>query len=195
MAVTTSQEPNPLTEGLERLPVHPTTLAIFGATGDLAKRKLLPAIYNLAHEGALPEQFNLIGLSRTDVGDDGFRELARESMQQFSRRKPDETVLSALVDRMRYVQCPFDEPAGYQKLAKILDDLDEDAGIVFNRLFYLSTAPEFFPVIAEALGEQELDSHEEAKVRIVVEKPFGTDLQSALELNRHLLAVFEESQI
>src|SRR2546423_5936838 len=107
MAAVTTQEPNPLTEGLERLPVHPTTLAIFGATGDLAKRKLLPAIYNLAHEGALPERFDLVGLSRRDIGDEGFRNQARQSIEQFSRRKPDEKVLSALVGRMRYVSCPF----------------------------------------------------------------------------------------
>jgi glucose-6-phosphate 1-dehydrogenase len=193
MAVVT--EPNPLTEGLERLPVHPTTLAIFGATGDLAKRKLLPAIYNLAHEGALPERFNLIGLSRGDIGDDGFREQAREAIQSFSRRPPDDKVLSSLVDRMRYVSASFDDPDGYEQLGKIMDGFDEEAGIAFSRLFYLSTAPMFFPVIGEALGEHGLNRHDEAEVRIIVEKPFGTDLASALELNRRLLSVFDESQI
>ncbi|MBA2751322.1 MAG: glucose-6-phosphate dehydrogenase, partial [Actinobacteria bacterium] len=90
MATETSSEQdpeNPLSEGLERLPVHPTTLTIFGATGDLAKRKLLPALYNLAHEGALPERFNLIGCSRTEYSDDEFRELAKESIEEFSRRE------------------------------------------------------------------------------------------------------------
>src|SRR3954469_2806217 len=140
-------EPNPLTEGLERLPVHPTTLAIFGATGDLAKRKLRPAIYNLAHEGALPERFNLIGVSRGDIGDDGFRQTARESIGEFSRREPDPKVLDSLVARMRYVGHSFDEDAGYEELSRIFGELDEDAGITFNRLFYLSTAPTFFPVI------------------------------------------------
>src|SRR2546423_14874530 len=100
-------EPNPLTEGLERLPVHPTTLVIFGATGDLAKRKLLPAIYNLAHEGALPERFNLIGVSRGELSDDAFREQASESIKQFSRRAADETVLNGLLSRGRYVAGPF----------------------------------------------------------------------------------------
>src|SRR3954447_21391114 len=194
MAVTT-QEPNPLTEGLERLPVHPTTLVIFGATGDLAHRKLLPAIYNLAHEGALPERFNLIGLSRGDIGDEGFREQARKSIQQYSRRKPDDKVLSSLVDRMRYVSASFDDPNGYDELRKMLDAFDEEASIVYNRLFYLSTAPMFFPVIGEALGEHGLDRHDEAEVRIIIEKPIGTDLASALELNRRLLSVFDESQI
>src|SRR4051794_40177581 len=145
MAVTT-QEPNPLTEGLERLPVHPTTLVIFGATGDLAKRKLLPAIYNLAHEGALPERFNLIGLSRGDIGDDGFRESAAESIKEFSRRDADPKVLDSLLGRMHYVGASFDDPSGYEQLGQIFDRLDEEAGLAFNRLFYLSTAPDFFPV-------------------------------------------------
>ncbi len=97
MAATTTE--NPLTEGLERLPVPPTTLVIFGATGDLARRKLLPALYNLAHEGALPARFNLVGVSRRDQTDDEFRSQAREAIAQFSRRKPDEQLLDGLVSR------------------------------------------------------------------------------------------------
>jgi glucose-6-phosphate 1-dehydrogenase len=189
------QQPNPLTEGLERLPVHPTNLAIFGATGDLSKRKLLPAIYNLAHEGALPERFNLIGISRSDIGDDGFRDVARESIQEFSRRKPDPKVLDSLIERMHYIGSPFDNLDGYDKLRALFDQLDQDAGIVFNRLFYLSTAPEFFPVIAGKIGEKGLNHRDDAQVRIIVEKPFGHDLESALALNRELLSVFHESQI
>src|SRR5881409_1893651 len=115
----TQEEPNPLTEGLERLPVHPTTLVIFGATGDLAKRKLLPAIYNLAHEGALPERFNLIGVSRTEVPYEDFRESAAESIKQFSRREPDERVLGSLLERMRYVAGTFDDSSMYERLGKV----------------------------------------------------------------------------
>ena len=85
----TVTEENPLVEGLERLPVGPTTMTIFGATGDLARRKLLPALYNLAHEGALPERFNLIGVSRGEESDDDYRQWAREAIAQFSRRPPD----------------------------------------------------------------------------------------------------------
>src|SRR3954447_20564335 len=98
--VTTAQtrtEENPLVAGLERLPVHPTTLVIFGATGDLARRKLLPAIYNLAHEGALPERFHLIGVSRSEKQHEDFQAEAREAIAQFSRREADTTVLDALV--------------------------------------------------------------------------------------------------
>src|SRR2546426_8594794 len=118
MAIATpQQEQNPLVEGLERLPVHPTTLAIFGATGDLAKRKLLPAIYNLGHEGALPERFNLIGVSRGEQTDEEFQAMARDSIERFSRRPPDDRVLSSLVERMRYVAGSFDEGPMYDKLA------------------------------------------------------------------------------
>jgi glucose-6-phosphate 1-dehydrogenase len=186
---------NPLVEGLERLPVHPTTLVIFGASGDLAKRKLLPAIYNLAHEGALPERFNLIGVSRGELSDEDFQAEAREAIRQYSRRKPDDTVLDSLVGRMRYVTGSFDDASMYDRLGKAAEEFDREADIVFNRLFYLSTAPAFFPVIAEALGEHGLAHHDEADVRLVVEKPFGTDLESALELNRRILSVFDEHQV
>ena len=153
-AVMTTIAENPLVEGLERLPVPPTTLVIFGATGDLARRKLLPALYNLAHEGALPERFNLIGVSRRDQTDDDFRAQARESITEFSRRQPDPQVLEGLLARMSYIGNPFDNVAGYAKLGEAMDALDEEADQPLNRVYYLSTAPEFFPVITEAIKEQ-----------------------------------------
>jgi glucose-6-phosphate 1-dehydrogenase len=186
---------NPLVEGLERLPVHPTTLVIFGATGDLARRKLLPGIYNLAHEGALPERFNLIGVSRGDESDDGFREMARDSIKQFSRREADPKVLESLVSRMRYVAGSFDEDDMYERLGGVATEFDEEAGQQFNRLYYLSVAPSFFPLIAEKLGQHGLANCEGGETRMIIEKPFGTDLDSALELNRSLLSVFDEDQI
>ena len=188
-------EANPLVEGLERLPVHPTTLVIFGATGDLARRKLLPAIYNLAHEGALPERFNLIGVSRGELTDDQFREEAREAISEFSRRETDDSVLTSLSSRMRYVTGSFDDDSMYERLGQVTDEFDSEADLAFNRLFYLSTAPSFFPVIAESLGRHGLGEHPGAEVRIIVEKPFGTDLQSALELNKRILSVFDEDQV
>jgi glucose-6-phosphate 1-dehydrogenase len=189
------EQANPLTEGLERKPVHPTTMVIFGASGDLAKRKLLPAIYNLAHEGALPEQFNLIGVSRGEMSDEEFQDGAREAIAEFSRRDADDKVLKALTERFRYVTGSFDDEDMYERLCKALDEFDDEAGIEFNRLFYLSTAPNFFPVIAEALGEHGLNDNEGSEVRIIIEKPFGTDLESAQELNRRVLAHFDESQV
>jgi glucose-6-phosphate 1-dehydrogenase len=195
MATTTQPAENPLTEGLERLPVHPTTLVIFGASGDLAKRKLMPAIYNLAHEGALPERFNLIGCARSDWSDDEFRDVAREAIEKFSRRKPDPTVLDSLLSRARYVPGTFDDPSVFSKVADIAEQEDEEAGIPFNRVFYLSVAPQFFETIAGQLGQTGMNKREGAEVRIVVEKPFGHDLESALHLNNALLSVFEEKQI
>ena len=195
MTSTTVEQENPLTEGLERLPVHSTTLTIFGATGDLAKRKLLPALYNLAHEGALPERFNLVGVSRGELTDEAFRDEATEAIKQFSRRTPDETVLKALTANVRYVTGSFDDKTAYPKLGEVLDAFDEEAGQPLNRLFYLSTAPEFFPVIVENLGEAGLGHHEGVEVRCVIEKPFGTTLAEAKELNRSVLSVFEERQI
>ena len=118
------EQQNPLVEGLEHLPVHPATLVIFGATGDLTMRKLGPALYNLAHEGALPERFNLIGVSRRDLGDEGFRDSLRESIERYSRRSPDARVLDALLARVRYVQSGFDDAGGYQRLGKALEEFD-----------------------------------------------------------------------
>jgi glucose-6-phosphate 1-dehydrogenase len=192
---TVPQQENALVEGLERLPVHPTTLVIFGATGDLAKRKLLPAIYNLAHEGALPERFNLIGVSRGDIPHEEYREMARDSILQFSRRPPDQAVLSALLERMRYVPGTFDDDSMYRTLATTAQEFDDEAGIPFNRVFYLSTAPAFFPVIVGKLGEHSLDRREGSEVRVVVEKPIGRNLAEAQELNRAMLDVLDERQI
>jgi glucose-6-phosphate 1-dehydrogenase len=191
----TVQQENPLVEGLERTPVHPTNLIIFGATGDLAHRKVLPAVYNLAHEGALPERFNLIGLARTQQPDEDYRAFAREAIEKYSRRRPDETVMSSLLERMHYVGASFDDSAAYEGIEKIAKQLDEEAGLPFNRVFYLATAPGFFETIAQALGERNMDKRDGADVRLVVEKPFGHDLASAQELNRALLSVFDERQI
>jgi glucose-6-phosphate 1-dehydrogenase len=193
--MTTAELENPLVEGLERLPVHPTTLVIFGATGDLSRRKLLPALYNLAHEGALPEVFNLIGCSRSAMSDLDFAHRATDAIRQFSRRDPDEQVLAKLLENVRYVSGAFNEAATYDGLAGALEAYDEDAGQPLNRCFYLSTAPEFFPVIIEHLGERKLQRHREADVRVVIEKPFGTTLAEARTLNKRVLSVFRENQV
>jgi glucose-6-phosphate 1-dehydrogenase len=193
VAVTTPD--NPLSTGLERLPVHPTTLVIFGATGDLAQRKLLPALYNLAHEGSLPERFNLIGFSRRDREHHEYRELAREAIMKNSRTKPKEEVLDGLLERVLYIPGAFDDADNFEALKRHLEEFDAEVDEPYNRVFYLSTAPGFFPVISEALGRHGLDHHEHAKVRIVIEKPFGNDLESARELNRRVLGVFAEDQV
>jgi len=186
---------NPLVEGLERLPIHPTTLVIFGATGDLAKRKLLPALYNLAHEGALPERFHLIGVSRSDMPHGDFRAQAAEAIRQFSRREPDDSVLDKLLEEVRYVPGTFDDPSVFQTLEGTLAEFDKGAGQRMNRCFYLSTAPGFFPVIVGQLGDRGLHLLDGADVRVVIEKPFGTRLSEAEQLNREVLSVFDEHQV
>ncbi|UTI66432.1 glucose-6-phosphate dehydrogenase [Paraconexibacter antarcticus] len=187
---------NPLAKGLERLPVHPTVLVIFGATGDLAKRKLLPALYNLAHEGALPERFHLIGVSRREKAHEDFAAEAAEAIRSFSRREPDEKVLEALLAEAKYVPGTFDDESVYRGLKEQLDAFDEAAGQPLNRAFYLSTAPEFFPVIVEALGNEELTKAAgEREVRVIIEKPFGTTLAEAQDLNQRVLSVLDESQV
>jgi glucose-6-phosphate 1-dehydrogenase len=195
MAATTTEPENPLTAGLERQPVAPTTLVIFGASGDLARRKLLPALYNLAHDGALPERFHMVGVSRKHKEDAEFRTECEEAIRRFSRRKPDEDVLAGLLANVKYIGGTFDDDAVYTKLSKLLDGCDEEAGEPLNRAFYLSTAPNFFPVIVEELGNSKLARHEGADVRVIIEKPFGTTLEEARELNRRVLAIFEEPQV
>jgi glucose-6-phosphate 1-dehydrogenase len=186
---------NPLTAGLERLPVAPTTLVIFGATGDLARRKLLPALYNLAHEGALPERFHLVGVSRKEKEDADYRSECEQSIRRFSRRTPDEDVLCTLLDNVKYVPGTFDDESVYSELCTVLDDFEKEAGEPLNRAFYLSTAPSFFPVIVERLGSSKLAHHDGGEVRLIIEKPFGTTLQEARELNRRVLGIFDETQV
>jgi glucose-6-phosphate 1-dehydrogenase len=186
---------NPLTAGLERMPVAPTTLVIFGATGDLARRKLLPALYNLAHEGGLPERFHLVGVSRKEKEDDDYRGECEQAIRRFSRRTPDEDVLRSLLDNVRYVPGTFDDESVYSELCTVLDEFEKEAGEPLNRAFYLSTAPSFFPVIVEQLGRSKLAHHEGGEVRLIIEKPFGTTLEEARELNRRVLGIFDETQV
>ena len=197
MAIETRSQPgeNPLTEGLERLPVAPTTLVIFGATGDLSHRKLLPALYNLAHEGALPERFKLIGVARRGSADADFRDETESSIRQYSRREPDPQVLEGLLGHVQYIAATFDDPAGYRALGEALDRLDGEAGQPLNRAYYLSTAPEFFPVIIGQLKEAGLHRHPKVDVRVIIEKPFGTDLESARSLQRVVSDAFRERQV
>jgi glucose-6-phosphate 1-dehydrogenase len=198
VAAVLEQQPvteNSRVEGLERLPVHPTTLVVFGATGDLARRKLLPALYNLAHEGALPERFELIGVARSEQRHEEFRAVARESIRRFSRRPPDPWVLDGLVAEMRYVSGVFDDDSVYTDIDRVLRQFDNRVRHPLNRVFYLSTAPQFFPMICAKLGAAGLHRCERAETRIVIEKPFGFDLASARELNECVLDVFQEAQV
>ncbi|HEV7919008.1 MAG TPA: glucose-6-phosphate dehydrogenase, partial [Solirubrobacterales bacterium] len=187
--------PNPLAEGLEHQPVDPTTMVIFGATGDLAQRKLLPAIYNLAHTGSLPERFNLVGFALDELNDDEFRELIRKSINEHSRTSPKPDVLEALLARTRYVPGSFDNAAAFESVKQILEEFEREADEPLNQVFYLATAPAFFGPAIKRLGKTGLSKKTNAAVRVVIEKPFGHDLRSAQELNRTVLSVLDESQV
>lgn len=187
---------NPLREGLlrQRVP-QPCSMVIFGASGDLAHRKLIPAVYCLAHEGLLPPYFSLIGVAFDDYTTESFREDMKRAVQQFARVKPiNEAVWNALAAGMHYVKGDFKDPNTYAQLKALLEKSDAERGTLGNRFFYMSTAPSLFSVIPEMLKTCGL-SRSTGWQRVVVEKPFGRDLKSAEKLNQHLQTIFEEKEI
>ncbi|MDO9356737.1 MAG: glucose-6-phosphate dehydrogenase [Solirubrobacteraceae bacterium] len=184
---------NPLAEGIGLLPPEPTVLIVFGAGGDLAKRKLLPAIGNLGMDGTLPDKFALVGVSRETMNDDEFRDIVRESLTAYSRRTMDPDVLDRLLERTRYVGGDATTVGTMHRLGGVLDELA--GGEPLDRLYYLSMAPRFFAPVIETLGEARLISRSDPHSRVIVEKPFGTNYAEAAELNSRLLAVLDESQV
>jgi glucose-6-phosphate 1-dehydrogenase len=177
----------------------PAALVIFGASGDLTRRKLLPAVYNLALSRLLPGGFAVVGVARRPKPD--FMDEMRESVAKFSRRRPlDEDVWNDLARGVSYVQGSFDDPATYARLGAELDRLDRERGTRKNRVFYLAVAPDQVPLIVHGLREAGLVTPPELEEgapfqRVIVEKPFGEDLASARALNRELLTHLAESQI
>lgn len=194
------RETNPLREGMpEERTVKPSALVIFGASGDLTKRKLMPAVYNLALSRLLPGGFAVVGVARRPKPD--FAAEMKESVARFSRRKPiDEATWSDLARGVSYVQGEFDDPATYTSLKAELDRLDVERGTSQNRVFYLSVGPDQVSTIVRGLRAHGLvvppsDAPGAPSQHVVVEKPFGHDLPSARALNRELLTDLAESQI
>ena len=189
---------NPLREGLqvERTP-EPNTVVIFGASGDLTRRKLVPALYNLGLDRLLPNNFAVVGLARRPIPHDEFRRQMLEGVNAFSRNRPAQPeVWDNFAQGVFYSPGSFDDPAAYRQLGELLDRLDHERGTSGNRLFYLATAPEYFPVIIQQLGATGLDqSLGGGWVRVIIEKPFGRDLASAVELNKTIRAVLREDQV
>jgi glucose-6-phosphate 1-dehydrogenase len=195
MSTDTTRDDNPLAEGLDQLPPPSSVLVIFGGTGNLSKRKLLPALYNLAHDGALPERFALVAVALDDLTDDGYREMVRGAVEKYSRRPADPLVIETFLSTIQFVSGGFEEDEAYEALAPRLKALDDRAGQPLNRVFYLSTAPRFFGPIIEQLGAHGLQDRSDADVRVIIEKPFGTTKQEALALNARVLAVMREEQV
>src|SRR3712207_4086577 len=169
----------------------PCALVIFGASGDLTARKLLPALERLAAYGALPEGVALIGVARTPMGDDGFRDYCREQVAGTDNPRWAELTATA-----RYVAGGYDDPATFQRLAEVLDECDAALGTAGNRVYYFATPPRLFGPIAVSLGKAALSRPEgDGFVRAVIEKPFGWDEDSARELYADLSTAFAEEQI
>ncbi|MFI5347555.1 MAG: glucose-6-phosphate dehydrogenase [Elusimicrobiota bacterium] len=171
-------------------------MAVFGASGDLTQRKLIPALYNLALEKFLPDDFALVGISRRAMTDEQFRRKALEGIEEFVPTPVDPVVLKWLSDRLHYMAGDAADRASYGRLGEAMAKLDPKRGAGGNNLFYLATAPEFFGPIARRLGDAGLSREERGLWRrVIVEKPFGRDLDSAVNLNAELKTVLAEHQI
>lgn len=175
----------------------PALMVIFGASGDLAQRKLLPALYNLVQKKLLPEDFTIVGYSRTEYSDDAFREMARVGVEKYSDAAFREAEWQKFAQGIFYVAGNYDDADGFARLKARIEALDTSRRTGRNRLFYLSTPPSVYEPVATQLGQADLvrPADENCWTRLVVEKPFGHDLTSAQTLNEHLLGIFHEDQI
>ena len=173
----------------------PCLMVIFGASGDLTRRKLLPALFNLRRAGQLNDRFAVLGSARSPMSDGAFRELAGEGLKECDGGHPDQRDVGWLSARMHYLPLDASEPDAYRRLAARLEELDREYHTKGNVVFYLATVPQLFGSIVKDLGAAGLTRPSGGWRRVVVEKPFGHDLASARELNRQLLGVVDESQV
>jgi glucose-6-phosphate 1-dehydrogenase len=180
------------------VPAPPTAMVAFGASGDLASRKLLPSLAQVQQRGLLSEHFCLLGCARTPYTDEQFRQLARKAIEENAKDVSAESV-EALVQKLHYLSGGYDDPATYQNIDRRLAELRQQHGIRGCSLFYLAVPPVLYETIVERLGSAGLSSKKEPEcqlqARLVVEKPFGKDLKTAVELNRTISKWFAESQI
>jgi glucose-6-phosphate 1-dehydrogenase len=179
--------------GQERIP-EPGIMVIFGASGDLTKRKLLPALFHLHQADLLPEKFAIVGVARRTLGDE-FANDMRDGIVQFGGADKSDPKIEDFIKHISYYALNFDDPNNYAGLDAELERIDKEKNIGGKRLFYLATAPEFFAGIIENLGAHGMAKRDKGTATIVIEKPFGHDLDSARDLNHKVNAVFEESQV
>jgi len=189
---------NPLREGLRIGKIaEPCVVVIFGASGDLTKRKLVPALYNLAQERLIPSEIAVVGMARSEMSDDEFRSQLKEALTSIGgEASVDETLWQSFSQKIYYMAGDFGDAASFQKLKEKLETIDKEHGTRGNRLFYLSTAPQFFSVVSNQLKDAAMNKAQEGSwVRVIIEKPFGNDLQSAKKLNKELAKCFKEEQV
>jgi glucose-6-phosphate 1-dehydrogenase len=177
----------------ERIP-EPGVVVIFGASGDLTKRKLLPALFHLEQAGLLPKEFGIVGVARRDLGA-SFAEDMKKGILEFGGVKDGADKLDEFMDKVSYHAMNFDDDGGYAGLKSLLEGYDKEHGTKGNRLFYLAVAPEYFSDIIHRLGDHGMAHPEKGNVRVIIEKPFGHDLESARELNDDVNKVFDEGQV
>lgn len=170
-------------------------MVIFGGTGDLTHRKLIPAIYNLKAEGMLPHNFAVVSIGRRDNTNEKYRNELHDSVMDFSRFKMNENEWDYLKSRIYYLKFDFGEDHGYAELKDFLKQLDENYNTKGNRIFYLAVAPEFFEVIVRKIHNHGMVENENSWQRVMIEKPFGRDLRSAQYLNQIITNVFSERNI
>jgi glucose-6-phosphate 1-dehydrogenase len=186
-------EENPLLEGLQlRRTPDPCVLVIFGASGDLTKRKLFPALYSLAVRRLLPDKFAVVGVARSEETDDDFRERMKEAVQEFGRDEFKEDVWDWLASGMHYVATDFADEDGENRLAELLTTLDTERGTAGNRVYYLAVPPAAISTLLHEIGQRRTA---DGWTRIIIEKPFGHDLASAQQLNEEIKRHFSEKEI
>ncbi|OPJ56157.1 glucose-6-phosphate dehydrogenase [Clostridium oryzae] len=173
----------------------PSIVVIFGGTGDLTHRKLMPSLYNLFHQRQLPDSFAIVSVGRKDFSDEEYREQVRISIEKFTRFKLTEDVWSIMRERIYYVRFNFSDDGGYVKLKNILEEMDDKYNTNGNRTYYLAVSPEYFAVIVDKLKHHDMALSEKSIRRLVIEKPFGKDLSSAEELNDKITRVFTEDNV
>lgn len=192
-------EQNPLRDPLDlRLPriAGPSGLVIFGVTGDLSRKKLMPAVYDLANRGLLPPGFALTGFARRDWADQDFAEIVHDAVKQHARTPFRESTWRQLAEGIRFVQGSFDDDDAFDRLRQTVEKLDEERGTNGNHAFYLSVPPSAFPVVCRQLQEHGLSTPQDgAWRRVVIEKPFGHDLESARELDAVVSEVFPPDSV
>lgn len=174
-------------------PLDPCTIVIFGASGDLAGRKLIPALYNLFINHGLPESFLVVGAARTDMSDDAFREKMRDAIGRHENL--DISRWDNFAERLHYQQVVYDDLESYHGLGKRLDELSEERGTGGNRLFNCAIPPKLYATVATHLARSGLSKEDNGWVKLVVEKPFGHDLASAIELDQAIAGAFDEHQV
>ena len=189
---------HPFLEGLSKhRGAPPTILVIFGASGDLTARKLVPALFNLALDSLLPSEFRLIGYGRKEMPDEEFRDTSTKAVEEFSRRPLDGELWAGLSKKIVYHAGGYDDLEAFKTLATRIEGIEKEAGHPFQLVFYVSTPPSVFSDIVVNLGRSGLASHEAKgeRSKIIIEKPFGRNLDSARALNRTIAAHFDESQV